>query len=306
MLSKNDLFLFVVVYSSIALGILFPRFFAFCQPLPLYCLMALFFFSYLPIRMDLFVKHIRSSVGRIAVISILKLFLFPMIIWLFFQIFFPSYAAAALLLSAISCGVTAPFIAGVVGANVALVLTFVVVTSFLIPFSVPALIKLLLGRSTAIPLGDMMWTLVMIIFMPAVVTEILKRTVPAFIQRIETARYPVSLALFGITNLGVFSQYSGYFYKDPSVIIEATVVAVFLSVVYVIAGILALRGRPIEDRVAGAIMFANINNILVLVFASKFFGVTEATLAAMYNIPYFGVIVLLRLYQKRHLSSLTS
>ena len=42
----------------------------------------------------------------------------------------------------------------------------------------------------------------------------------------------------------------------------------------------------------------NMNNVLVLVFASEFFGPLEPTLAAMYMIPFFGLIFPMRVYQR--------
>jgi BASS family bile acid:Na+ symporter len=45
------------------------------------------------------------------------------------------------------------------------------------------------------------------------------------------------------------------------------------------------------DRLAGAISFANINNVLIIVFSSQFFGPLSPTLAAMYMLPFFAMIV---------------
>jgi BASS family bile acid:Na+ symporter len=43
----------------------------------------------------------------------------------------------------------------------------------------------------------------------------------------------------------------------------------------------------------------NINNVLVLVFAARFFGPLESTVAAMYLIPFYGLIVPMRIFQYR-------
>jgi hypothetical protein len=46
-----------------------------------------------------------------------------------------------------------------------------------------------------------------------------------------------------------------------------------------------------------AMAMAYVNNILVVVFAEQFFGIQSAFLPALYNIPYYiGIIILKKLY----------
>jgi BASS family bile acid:Na+ symporter len=53
----------------------------------------------------------------------------------------------------------------------------------------------------------------------------------------------------------------------------------------------------LENQLAGVISLANMNSVLIIVFASQFFGPLEATLAAMYHFPFFGLILPLKLYR---------
>jgi bile acid:Na+ symporter, BASS family len=47
----------------------------------------------------------------------------------------------------------------------------------------------------------------------------------------------------------------------------------------------------------GLIAMAYVNNILVAVFTEQFFGIQSAVLPALYNIPYYiGIIILKKLY----------
>jgi BASS family bile acid:Na+ symporter len=57
------------------------------------------------------------------------------------------------------------------------------------------------------------------------------------------------------------------------------------------AGILLTWGLKREDRLAGAISFANMNNVLIVVFSSQFFGPLAPALAALYMLPFFTMIV---------------
>jgi BASS family bile acid:Na+ symporter len=61
----------------------------------------------------------------------------------------------------------------------------------------------------------------------------------------------------------------------------------------------SLGKASLKDRLAAAISMVNINNVLVLVFAARFFGPLESTVAAMSLILFYGLIVPMRIF--RHL-----
>lgn len=67
--------------------------------------------------------------------------------------------------------------------------------------------------------------------------------------------------------------------------------AFILSAIYHIVGLLVTLGRKREDHLAGAISFACMNNVLIIVFSSQFFGPLSPTLATMYMLPFFIMIV---------------
>lgn len=64
-------------------------------------------------------------------------------------------------------------------------------------------------------------------------------------------------------------------------------------------GHLFFRKGPLENQLAGAVMLGNINNVLVIVFSSRFFGPVEPLVAAMYMIPFFVLVIPLRYYRHR-------
>jgi len=294
----NDLILLLVIFSSMLAGILFPDQASFFRPYPLYMMMLLLFLSFLSIRLGDIWDTLRHRAPALIWLSFLKLILVPLFVYLLFKAVYPRYATAALLLTGISTGVVAPFISTLVNANAHLVLVMVVISSLLAPFTLPALVKVLLGRTVAISLTAMMQTLCMVVFIPMVAVEIFKRMAPTVLDAIQQHRYPISLAIFAIVNLGVFSGYSEFFLQNPATLVEAICVAVALGGIYLVVGILVLWKAPVEDRIASVVLLGNMNNVLVLVFASGFFGPLEPTVAAVYIIPFFGLILPLRGYSR--------
>lgn len=298
MFSLNDLILLLVIFSSMLVGIALPNFGSLFQPYPLYLMMFLLFLSFLSIRIHTIWNTIHNHGRKVIWLSFIKLIALPLGVYLLFMALYPGYATAALLISAISTGVVAPFISNIVNGNTALVIVMVVVTSPLVPFTLPTIVKLLLGHTTEISLLGMMRTLCLIIFIPLVGVELLRRHAPQLSQSLIEKRFPISLLTFAIINLGVFSKYAHFFQQKPSTIIEASIVAIALGGIYVLVGLVALLKGPLGNQLASAISMANMNNVLVIVFASEFFGPLEPTLAAMYMIPFFGLIFPLRVYQR--------
>lgn len=298
MFRLNDLVLLLVIFSSMLVGIIFPEPSAFFQPYPLYLMMFLLFLSFLPIEFSDIRNLIQHNVLTVFWLILLKMVLLPVGVYFVFLKFAPAYALGALLITGVSTGVVAPFISGLVGANGAMVLVIVVISSFLVPFSLPALIKLLVEQEMQISLFGMMRLLLLVIVIPAIAVHILKRFTPRLISAIMKRRYPISLFIFASINLAVFSKYSHFFHKNPEIIIDALIVASILGAVYLVVGLLSLPGHPSADRQAAVISMGNMNNVLIIVFASEFFGPVEPTLAAVYMIPFFGLIFPLRIYQR--------
>jgi BASS family bile acid:Na+ symporter len=295
----QDLILFCVIAASFVAGILFPRAGGLFQPFILPQLMVLLFLSFLPIRTE----EIRSLLNRqgkvILWLSFLKLIAFPVLVYFLFRACWPAYAPAALLLAGISTGVVAPFISTLVGANAPLVLVMVVISSLLVPFTLPLLVKILLGQTMEIPVSLMTGMLMLVIFVPLLAVRAVRRFLPGAVRPLLKGRYVMSLMIFWGVNVGVFSKYSDFFYRNPGTILVATGASIVIGGVFLTLGLLALGRVPVEDRLASAISMVNINNVLIVVFAARFFGPLEPTVAAMYLIPFYGLIVPLRIVRNR-------
>ncbi len=296
MFRTNDLILIVVVFSSMFTGIAFPDATSIFHPYPLYAMMFLLFLSFISIEMASVWKLIQKSWRTVVWLSVLKMLILPAGIYFLFKVFYPSYALAALLVTGISTGVVAPFISTLVGANGPLILVLVVISSLVVPFTLPALIKILLEREIQISLLAMIRVLFMVVFIPAFLVEVFRRLIPGTLKRLQQAGFYLSLGCFTIVNLGVFSKYGLFFRHNPATILEATIVAMILAMIYFILGIAVVYRSPLKDQLASIIGFANMNNVLVIVFASELFSPLEPTLAAVYILPFFGIILPLRVY----------
>jgi BASS family bile acid:Na+ symporter len=293
----KDLILLLVIYSSFLAGILSPGVSAWLQPFPLYCMMSLLFLSFLNISLSDISESLKRKGAIIALFLLIKLILLPAAVFFLFKAFWPAYSLSALLLTGISTGVVAPFISGILQANTPLVLVVVVCSSLLVPFTLPFMVDLLCGHTMDLSLWAMMRLLLMVIFVPVLISQVMRKYTEKAVDWLKNHQFPISLLLFAVTNLGIFSKYSAFFFQEPMTIVLATVAALILGAIYLPVGLLLSWGRPVEDQVAAVICLAIMNNVLVIVFSSQFFTPIEPTVAAMYMIPFFGLIVPLRAYR---------
>ena len=297
MFRVKDLVLLVVTFSSMLLGVLFSDYVSVFRPFPLYCMMSILFLSFLSIKITEVWGAVRGNALKIALLLLFKLIFLPVIVFFIFQAVCPTYTLAAFLLSGISTGVVSPFFADLMKARSAVVLVMVVASSMLVPFSLPPLVSLFFSQDMEIPLVAMMRLLFFVIFVPIFLVEVLRRSMPGFTDFIKKCQYPLILVIFAIANMGIFSEYAEFFYRKPMTILAAFLVSVTLATFYFLAGLLFSWGRPLEDRLSVVISFGIMNNVLVLIFSSQFFGPIEPTVAAIYTIPFYGLILPLRFYK---------
>ncbi len=91
-----------------------------------------------------------------------------------------------------------------VSADVAGVARMVVITSLIVRFLLPSLVKLLAGAEISVPLDLMIQLLAVVIFIPMAAVLLMRRYVPSVLQFISTGQISLSLALFACVNLRFF------------------------------------------------------------------------------------------------------
>jgi BASS family bile acid:Na+ symporter len=173
-------------------GIGFPEFGRIFAPYPLYFLVIQLFFSFLKINFLQVFAEAKERAVILFVLCLFKLLIIPILLFFLTQMLWPEYAVPVLLLSGISTGAVAPFISGLLEASTLLVLMMVVVSSLLAPFSLPALVSFLVGKTIEISFLTMVKTLAMVKFLPAVAVIPLRYLYPSSLEKLEKVQFPVS------------------------------------------------------------------------------------------------------------------
>jgi bile acid:Na+ symporter, BASS family len=289
-----------------AIAVLSPQCFA---PYLLILLGALLFVNLIQLETSALLSTFARA-KHIALLSLIKLVVLPLALYASTSVIYPPMALSILLLSGISTGLGAPFVANFVGSKLTLIVGLIIVTSLAVPFVLPPIVHLLYGSHFSIPLIHMMMLLSAALFAPLLGGWFTRKFTP------NTASFISQKSLY-------FSSYSAD--KHRSIFKNFNLLRIS-SICYRdgINGIYGTAGYTISSFVTnithrtkksmnitndsdsssdmkwkrtaaieGFVAMAYINNILVVVFAEQFFGIETAILPALYNIPYYiGIIIL--------------
>ena len=306
--------LFLVVMISMVIGVVLPQFSKIFAPYLLIWLGALLFLNLIQLE----VSDLVSAFARpknIVLLSLIKLVVLPLVLYASTLVIYPSLGLSVLLLSGISTGLGAPFVANFIGSNFTLIVGLIIVTSLAVPFVLPPIVHLLVGSHFSIHLTQMIVLLAAALFTPFLAGWITKKFSTKAAKYVSENSLYFSIVLIMLINMAVFSKISIYFFESPLFVIEMTLIDFLLfglygTVGYTLTLVVSREKKSITNdsksdtkeskltaATEGLIAMAYVNNILVVVFAEQFFGIQSAVLPALYNIPYYiGIIILKKLY----------
>jgi bile acid:Na+ symporter, BASS family len=262
-------------------------------------------------------KEILDSFAKptnILVMTFIKLIILPLGVYAITYFIYPKLALSATLLSGVSTAFGAPFVVNFIGrAKLPTMVGVIVVSSIAAPFTLPAITYFLFSEEISIPLFDMIFLLTMALLIPLVVGCYTGKKANRLVKAINENSLSISLILIVLINLSVFASFSGYFFKGSLFVTELVLASLLLFGLYALVGyyyhysycfFALVTGKrrkedsnkcaEKEDKITGLLAMTYISNILVVVTAHQFFDITTEALAAFYQIPYYGGLLLFK------------
>ena len=299
---KQDMILMVITFGSMTLGVFLPFIgepLAWFPRISMLCLLFVAFLSVDGREAWLNLVHYPLAVFLLV---FLKLVIMPIACWGVFQLVLPDYALGAALVGGAATAVAAPFFAFMLQADFILVMVALVATSLLLPLVMPLVIAFLgtLGQAGAgmqvdLPVMGMMLNLSVMMLIPFVCAQVLRRSGPSLTARIVKRRQIFFLLNSCLSVLIIFSQYSAVILASPQYVFMAFVSACLANVLVFGIAAGATFWLPPAKQLAFVISCVAINNVVVLIMAVDFFSAPEALTTAMYAAPLFAALPLYRL-----------
>jgi BASS family bile acid:Na+ symporter len=295
-LVNEDVALIVAVVGSMAAGILLPTAGRLIEPYMLLWLGALLFLNLLRLNSSDLIEVFKTP-RQLVVLSIIKLVVLPVGMYALTYVVYEPFALPILLLSGISTGLGAPFVVNVIGGQLPLVIGMIIITSIAVPFVLPSIVYAFAHTQFEIPLLYMIFLLSIALFTPLAAGWLTKKFFPAGSRFADKNSFPLSLLFIVLINWGMFAKFADFFYSEQAFLLQTIATAFLCYAAYCIVGYVGTVGNSRQEKRAGLIAMSYVNNVLVAVFAFQFFGSHVAALAALYNIPYyFGIIVIKNWY----------
>ncbi len=294
MLHLKDIILLLLVFLSMAAGLLWPEPSGRLSPYLNRLLMILLYLAFLKVRPQAIRGELQRHPKEFFLLVALKLFLLPALLYPLASHFVPSYALALLLLAGVSTGVSAPFFAALVGAHISLVLLLTVATSLMLPVTLPFMARLLAGRNLVVDPIQLGGLIGAIIFIPLAAATLTQSFLPRLTLWLGVRTYYPSLLLIAVINLGAFGNFAPFLKAHQDQIVLALGLSTILSLVLAGLGAAAFCLSQPPVRAAAAASLGWINNILVLVLGNDLAEPHVSLLAALYLIPFHLLILPLR------------
>jgi bile acid:Na+ symporter, BASS family len=296
----RDIMLLTMALGGLIAGVLWPEFGLLFTPWTAQILMVQFFLSLLFVDFRALAALRPRDVVDVGVISAVKLLALPVLLWAFCSWLAPDLALSVLLLSGVSTGVVAPFIAVLLDTNPTRMLLMSLLTSALVPLTLPGLISLFLGQRLEIPYSHMASMLAFIMVPPGVLVFLLKRFFPQLVAPMERLSVPVGLPLLFFINLSIIAPFAGQITSQAGRVLVSLELDALLAVIFTTCGLgLSLLWPRHLDGLSAALGLTCINNVLAAVFAARFFGPDATLLAVAYMFPYFLLLLPMRWLAER-------
>ncbi len=299
----------IVSFLAMIAGSFLPQLAGPLSPFPRLCLMVLLFLGFLSVGTEALFIHAKLIPGTVAGLVFARLLALPLLSFILFSLILPPFALGALLVGAASIGVVAPVFSIMVNADTALVLAGNLVSSLLLPFTLPLLLSLvntgmnLLSPGsqhlpTDLSLSDMALSLCVTIILPFVVAFLTRKSAKVT-EYILKRQFPVAIVTVALSTTAIFSQYSEVLHQSPSLVLKALGAACLLGAVMMVGGLFLPRSMPPQRRLAFFISYGTMNNVLMLIVSIEFFSVTESLMAALYLIPLNALLVCYRRWSRK-------
>jgi predicted Na+-dependent transporter len=291
MIRIKDIILLAMVFGSMAAGVAWPRVTSPLGPYLSWTLMGLLFLAFLKVYPPAVWLTLRRYPVKLTLLVLIKLTILPCIVYLLAIKFIPDYALGLLLLAGAPTGLSAAFFSGLVGADIPLVLAMTVVTTLLLPLTLPLIVEFLVGRKIHFDLFALTRFMMTLIFVPLLASLFFRRWLPRASVWMEGHSYAISLLLFVAMNLGAFGLYAPFLRAHQHKVVVAVLAGSGLGALMAGTGLILFKSSPPTERVAAAGALGWINNVLVIVLGGYFNDPLTSVVAALYLIPYYVLII---------------
>jgi bile acid:Na+ symporter, BASS family len=289
---ENHFWIFLL--AGVVLGLIYPIYSDFLMTLLKPLLMIVLFLVFLKTDLVSIFKQIKDY-RLMAFLVSMYMIIIPLLFFVVINIFNRDLALGILLLTSMPAGVSSASLTDIVKGNTALSLSITIITSLVAPFTVPLLFGFLNFHNLPISTFEIFKDLALLIFLPLILSQILKKIVPVMINKVKHIYTPTNiLILFIIVFTAIGSQRDIILSNSVDIIWKTGFLYLVFILLHVIGYFLGYKQNK-ENKSAITIGAAYMNNGMAIVLAALYFDPSILILMVLSELPWN---TLLGLYRK--------
>ncbi len=279
---NEHFWLFIVFSFCVALA--FPSWFVCLYPWLEYFLMTMIFCAFLKTDVEAVAARLKRPLGALR-FALFKLVLVPAAIWYLSTPLPFAYRASLLLVAVVPQGVSSPTLLDLMGADIPLGFSYLLISYAAAPFTIPLVCGWCSGRELQLDYAHMTLVLLKMIFVPFVLSQVIRRLAPRAVTRFEGYASSVSVVMVVAVAMGSVSKEASLFKSNLSHVLGAVSLMYVLYVVMGVAGMLA-AGPDDAAAATGLICSVFCNITLSVVLAGRFFPDDVLALTVLGTVPW--------------------
>jgi len=260
---------YIVIGLAFFVGIFYSQNVLWASSYTTSILAGIFFLSALKIDLKKVLRQLEDR-WALFIITFFILLILPAVVYYIANLFFPSFAVALLLLSAMPAGMVTPLLTEISGGRQSLALVLAVITSLLAPITVPFIVEFLAGTSVEVNVFGMFKLLAIVIYIPFFLAQIFKRFWQEKIDKISVSFKSISTLLLGFLIMIIVAKQSKILIENFNIFVVG-LLFVFFAILHIV-GYFLIPWRDKRDRITISICITYMNFTLAIELANKFFS----------------------------------
>ena len=276
--------------TAILIGLFLPSIGIIFEPYILHFLLFILFLSCLKIDFADIITHIKRPL-LLTYITFMLLIAIPTLLFFITKLINPNLAIPVLILASMPAGMATATLTDITKGKVSLALVITTTTSLLCPFTIPLLMRYLIGATLPVSTYEMLTMLATIIFIPFAAAFITRKIARKQIQK--TKQYYSSISILSIMPLimGPIAKHSSYFLNNLEKVSYIIVYLFIISATLHIIGWIMVFWLKKKEKIATSITSTYMNSSLAIVFAAKFFGPSVILGVILYQLPWNTMLI---------------
>ncbi len=279
-------YFWVFLILGIVTGLVFPVNNDFLEVLIKPFLMIMLFTVFL--KADIIqVFHRMKNYKQVLFLLIMYMAVIPILFFLVINPFNQQLAIAVLLLVSMPAGVSAPVLTDILKGNTELAASIAITTSIVAPFSVPLLFLILNIDSISIDSTGILIDLSIIIFIPMIVSQIVKKYFQKAIDKKSHLFSSINVFLLAFLVFSVMGAHREVLFSNS--IMSILEKLLFAYLVFMLLHVIGYNIGFKEDKkgkIATAVGAAYMNNGMAIVIAAIYFNSYILVFAVLSEIPW--------------------